>query len=346
MAADSSKDNVPNFIFTSDDGDALTFFIRPSETKARLRPLIEKAGGVVTSKSVVGDNVIRIAVDGDIATPHGYLRAQYVDDCLDKGQLLDKEDYSCTTQSKTAAVTSETSNVEYISDSHGTGRTKYTEDDDRAILQYVARHPLRYGGNVMWKKMELMKITSHSWQSMKDRFLKYLEDSLPEYIELEKERQEEMEATKRKHSGEDATTAKRMKSRQVQARPVAEDRAGIIYEFLKEMEDPPEDLTLEETEDADEIEKQLIEQIQFWCQKYSLSKKAIAAALHLNSGDLDKTEHLLEKKTMSPDSRIWSQEDDEVLLKGDSFSELCSKYGREAVLVRRAFLADWRVNAR
>lgn len=53
---------------------------------------------------------------------------------------------------------------------------------------------------------------------MKDRFLKYLEDSLPEYIELEKERQEEMEATKRKHSGEDATTAKRMKSRQVQGK--------------------------------------------------------------------------------------------------------------------------------
>ena len=45
---------------------------------------------------------------------------------------------------------------------------KYTEDEDRAILQYVARHPDNYGGTVMWKRMELMKVSSSRFPAVFD----------------------------------------------------------------------------------------------------------------------------------------------------------------------------------
>ncbi|PIK45099.1 putative telomeric repeat-binding factor 2-interacting protein 1-like [Apostichopus japonicus] len=344
MAADGSKESEPKFIFISDDGDALTFFIRPSETKSRLRPLIENAGGLVTSKARQGDDVIRIAADDDIATGDGYVQAQFVHDCLSQGQLLNTKDYLCKSHTRSPSP-GETSNV--LVNVTGTGRMKYTEEEDRAILQYIAKHPANYGGNVLWKRMELMKITAHSWQSMKDHFLSFLHDHLPEYVELERERQQEMRNSKRKRMTEEVNNPKRRRSNQKSlSKPVIADRQGIIYEFLKEMEDPVEDLDVEDSEDTDGIEKQLIEQIQFWCEKFSLSKKAIATALHINSGDLDRTEHLLEKKTLSPDTKIWSHDDDKLLLKGGSFVELCSKYGKESVVLRKVFLAGWHASPR
>lgn len=46
---------------------------------------------------------------------------------------------------------------------HISRRMKYTEEEDRAILQYIAKHPANYGGNVLWKRMELMKVSSSTF---------------------------------------------------------------------------------------------------------------------------------------------------------------------------------------
>ncbi|XP_033111006.1 telomeric repeat-binding factor 2-interacting protein 1-like [Anneissia japonica] len=66
-------------------------------------------------------------------------------------------------------------------------RNAYTVEEDNVILMYVAEHQgLLVGGNRIWKQMEDTKITIHTWQSMKDRYLKKLKDRLPEFKEIVK----------------------------------------------------------------------------------------------------------------------------------------------------------------
>jgi len=53
------------------------------------------------------------------------------------------------------------------------GRTKYTEMEDDALEKFVLTHvELKVGGNVLWKEAAQQKVTPHSWQSMRDRYLK------------------------------------------------------------------------------------------------------------------------------------------------------------------------------
>jgi len=69
-------------------------------------------------------------------------------------------------------------------------KLKYTPEDDEKIINYVASHyvdtpPGSPGGIKLWKEMQDKKITEHSWQSMKDRYKKHLQNStLKRYIEI------------------------------------------------------------------------------------------------------------------------------------------------------------------
>lgn len=52
----------------------------------------------------------------------------------------------------------------------------FTPEEDAAILSYITRHNVldQLKGNRPWQEMERADVTSHSWQSMKARFKKYL----------------------------------------------------------------------------------------------------------------------------------------------------------------------------
>jgi len=69
-------------------------------------------------------------------------------------------------------------------------KLKYTPEDDEKIINYVSSHyvdtpPGSPGGIKLWKEMQDKKITEHSWQSMKDRYKKHLQDSTyRRYIEI------------------------------------------------------------------------------------------------------------------------------------------------------------------
>ncbi|KAJ8028845.1 Telomeric repeat-binding factor 2-interacting protein 1 [Holothuria leucospilota] len=256
MAVESGKgppNCAPNLIFITADGDAVTFFIRPSSTKARLRPLIEKAGGLVTSRLNVKEDVIRIAADDDIVTADGYVRAKFVEDCLESGQLLDISNYTCK-------------------------RMKYTEEDDRNILEYI---------------------THHSWQSMRDHFLKHLEGSLPEYITIEKEKQQELLGSGKRDAEDEHDQSKRQRyDEDLEGDTIPQKRQGHIYKFLKNLKDPKTEF--EQEKPSDEIESQIIALVKAWSKKYDMSRKAIAVSLYINSGDLDHTEYLLDKRTLHP----------------------------------------------
>ncbi|XP_072039922.1 uncharacterized protein [Amphiura filiformis] len=186
MAKESGeKFSHSKMLFRTDEGLPITFRIRPSETKARLSDLIKYGGGLVTSKNSE-ENYIHLYIKGDEAIPNNAVKAQYIDDCVAQNQQLDIDQYRVPkdapinkktdhSSSPSTSVISTTSTVK--------GRAAYTEEEDEAILSEIAKNPNSYRGNKIWKKMEMMKITNHSWQSMRDRFGKKLESRLPGYIE-------------------------------------------------------------------------------------------------------------------------------------------------------------------
>ncbi|CAD7689168.1 unnamed protein product [Nyctereutes procyonoides] len=65
------------------------------------------------------------------------------------------------------------------------GRIAFTDADDVAILTYVkenARSPSSVTGTALWKAMEKSSLTEHSWQSLKDRYLKHLRGQEHKYL--------------------------------------------------------------------------------------------------------------------------------------------------------------------
>ncbi|XP_041457848.1 probable ATP-dependent helicase PF08_0048 isoform X2 [Lytechinus variegatus] len=190
--------NISSILFTDKDCQPLVFCIRPSATRARLKILIESGGGKVTSRLDPSDtNVIKILADGDKHSSPEYLIPSFVDDCVAANTLLDKYSY------RVPSPTEDQSTV--VSDVTAKGRSYYSPAEDEAILQYIAKHPFQYSGNKIWKRMELMKITNHSWQSMRDHFLKKLEGRLRKYTKKREENLKKYVHSDTKVNDEDQT---------------------------------------------------------------------------------------------------------------------------------------------
>lgn len=68
------------------------------------------------------------------------------------------------------------------------GRSSYTAEEDDAILSYVIKHREQTGGNRLWQKMEKLRVTSHSWQSMKYHYRQKLGKMLSEVTKVNRAR--------------------------------------------------------------------------------------------------------------------------------------------------------------
>ncbi|XP_060714558.1 telomeric repeat-binding factor 2-interacting protein 1 [Tachysurus vachellii] len=163
-------------LFLNVKGEPMRFFIRPGPTKVQLQPLISNGGGVVCRTQE--PNAILLADPSDItaavgAAGHFYISTQYVHDCVAQNQQLDIESYRFNSLQpvQTRAASRKR---------HAKGRLGYSLEDDTAILNYIAKHQKEVKGNRIWQQMEHQHITNHSWQSMKDRFLKHLQHKLQE----------------------------------------------------------------------------------------------------------------------------------------------------------------------
>lgn len=161
-------------LFLNAKGEPMRFFIRPGPTKVQLQPLILHGGGVLCRTQE--PNVILLAGPGDITAAlggagHFYISTQYVRDCVTQNQQLDIESYRF---SNAKAVQTRAASRKQ----RGTGRMGYSPEDDAAILNFISQHRKEAKGNRVWQQMEQQGVTSHSWQSMKDRFLKHLQHKL------------------------------------------------------------------------------------------------------------------------------------------------------------------------
>ncbi|XP_012686177.2 telomeric repeat-binding factor 2-interacting protein 1 [Clupea harengus] len=159
-------------LFLDCKGEPMRFYIRPGPAKARLHDVITAGGGFLCR--IREPDAILLADPKDLLGisdkgGHLYVSTQYIWDCVEKNQQLDEMNYRLSTTPKIQARS--------LRSKEGTvGRMSYTAAEDEAILNYVSERRTEARGNGVWQLMEKLKITSHSWQSMKDRYLKHLRD--------------------------------------------------------------------------------------------------------------------------------------------------------------------------
>ncbi|XP_071017857.1 telomeric repeat-binding factor 2-interacting protein 1 [Oncorhynchus clarkii lewisi] len=166
-------------LFLTVDGEPMRFFLRPGPTKVRLQPVIKAGGGLVCRAQEPGAFLLIDPEEmGSVAgsAAHWYVSTQYIRDCMEKNQQLEVEDYRFKPDNVKANVQTRSAKQSVGS----IGRMGYTPEEDKAIMTYICEHKRESHGNKVWQEMAKNGLTCHSWQSMKDRYLKQLVKRQPE----------------------------------------------------------------------------------------------------------------------------------------------------------------------
>uniref|UniRef100_A0A8C8ZJU6 Telomeric repeat-binding factor 2-interacting protein 1 n=1 Tax=Prolemur simus TaxID=1328070 RepID=A0A8C8ZJU6_PROSS len=193
-AMDLGKDpNGPTHsstLFVREDGSSMSFYVRPSPAKRRLSTLILHGGGTLCRVQEPG--AVLLAQPGEaLAEASGdFISTQYILDCVERNEKLELEAYRLGPSSAAdkAPETKPGALAEGPAEPEPqpiAGRIAFTDADDVAILTYVkenARSPSSVTGNALWKTMEKSSLTQHSWQSLKDRYLKHLRGQEHKYL--------------------------------------------------------------------------------------------------------------------------------------------------------------------
>ncbi|KAJ8258358.1 hypothetical protein COCON_G00173700 [Conger conger] len=166
---DSRSSPLSRVLFLSETGKPMRFFMRPGATKTQLQPIISAGGGVVCR--VQEPNAILLLDPEEMNEGFGgaaarYVSTQYVLDCVEKNQQLEVDDYRFSDDSVQIAPAKRKREA--------SGRMCYSAEEDAAILGYVRGRVREVCGNRLWQQMEREAVTTHSWQSMKDRYRKHL----------------------------------------------------------------------------------------------------------------------------------------------------------------------------
>ncbi|KAG5194032.1 hypothetical protein MJG53_020050 [Ovis ammon polii x Ovis aries] len=182
-------------LFVREDGSSMSFYVRPSPAKRRLSTLILQGGG--TRCRVQEPGAVLLAQPGEAAAEASgdFISTQYILDCVERNEKLELEAYRLgpapvadqapetkpAVQARGAAAAA----VAEPEPQSPAGRMVFTDADDVAILTYVKEHARSASsvtGNALWKAMEKSSLTQHSWQSMKDRYLKRLRGQEHKYL--------------------------------------------------------------------------------------------------------------------------------------------------------------------
>ncbi|XP_075393497.1 telomeric repeat-binding factor 2-interacting protein 1 [Tenrec ecaudatus] len=192
LSKDSSGPTHSQTLFVKEDGSSVSFYVRPSPAKRRLSTLILHGGGTLCRVQEPG--AVLLAQPGEaLAEAAGdFVSTQYVLDCVERNERLHLEDYRLRPAAdrapdpKAGAPAEGGDAADPDPDPEPlTGRIAFTEDDDVAILTYVkdnARSPSSVTGNTLWKALEKSALTQHSWQALRDRYLKHLQGQEHKYL--------------------------------------------------------------------------------------------------------------------------------------------------------------------
>ncbi|XP_043087858.1 telomeric repeat-binding factor 2-interacting protein 1 [Puntigrus tetrazona] len=171
-----SKEEVPDIspvLFLDASGQSMRFYVRPGPAKSHIFSLVTNGGGALCRNQEPGAILLIDPWDtATIASGCGqrYISTKYITDCVEQNQQLNLDDY---VMSAGPSVQTRTSTRQ-----QGSGRLGYSPEEDAAILKFMEKRQHEAKGNLVWKEMEKRRVTGHSWQSMRDRFLKHLQQRL------------------------------------------------------------------------------------------------------------------------------------------------------------------------
>ncbi|CAI5782240.1 repeat-binding factor 2-interacting 1 [Podarcis lilfordi] len=357
----------PRLFFQREDGSPLSFYVRPGAAKVELAPLIVRHGGRLCRVQEPG--AVLLARPGEVPprTPGVFISASYVADCVARQELLPLETYRL----QPPPVTADTGAAE--------GRLPFSEVEDQAILLHLRRskrgsssgRQAAGSGNAVWKEMEAARVTRHSWQAMRDRYLKHLRGKedlcLPAQRRKLRSSSESAAASQSKevedvpqpedqsHTAEgpkgdsespsstEDTFSEHMelKTSEEEAPPNPKIRA---LEFVSggDSAEPPSHPPVAEQQPAAPSAVEVataVEDIKYFMKKFDVNLTTVTQAFLKNSGEVAAVECCLQTGQSLGGCPLWSRQDDVDLLKGDEDlrSKLVAKYGAENVNRRVAF---------
>ncbi|XP_073911727.1 telomeric repeat-binding factor 2-interacting protein 1 [Castor canadensis] len=390
-AMDLGKDpNGPTHsatLFVKEDGSSLSFYVRPSPAKRRLSTLILHGGGTLCRVQEPG--AVLLAQPGEaLAEASGdFISTQYILDCVERNERLELEAYRLGPASSAAHQAPETkpgASGEGSAEPEPqpqplTGRIAFTEADDMAILTYVREHARSSSsvtGNALWKAMEKSSLTQHSWQSMKDRYLKHLRGQEQKYLPGDELVSPSSQKLKRKAEPDpEAADGREPQNKRTVDLPeeeyvkeeIKENEEAVkktLVEATREFEevvvdespdfeihitmcddDPPTPEEDSETQPDEEEEVSAAEVgaaikiIRQLMEKFNLDLSTVIQAFLKNSGELEATSSFLEYGQRADGYPIWSRQDDLDLQKDDEATRaaLVKKFGAQNVARRIEF---------
>ncbi|KAH9494598.1 Telomeric repeat-binding factor 2-interacting protein 1 [Bulinus truncatus] len=152
-----------------------------------LKNLISKGGGYITDCADEAD-VLLCEKKTDAKINDGYLPLDFIVACVMKNKHLSVDTYREEVLGLKASTSRDSAkDINFTDDDsfrptessrmrlrkdNMTGRMKYNLQEDLNIITYLINHKgySKTKGNVIWKKMESLKVTQHTYQSMRARF--------------------------------------------------------------------------------------------------------------------------------------------------------------------------------
>ncbi|NXY86538.1 TE2IP protein, partial [Alcedo cyanopectus] len=350
-------------LFLRDDGSPMRFYVRPGMAKLRLAPLVLAGGGRLCRVQEPG--AVLLAQPGE-AAPGGAVSTEYVTECVERNERLPLEPFLLPAAAPAPLAASPR------------GRLAFSEAEDAALLRAVrGRGEARAGGRAFWKELERAGVTRHSWQAMRDRYLRHLRGSEPgaaegcgaaagarspaaargrrsQAVPAEPPQPEQpaqsmglFEAANREfestESGSDASDISEDhhtphgKGRSP-GETASDLKTGLETSTVPDTQVQREDRPTSTCSSSSVVEE-AVKTVQHFMEKFSLDLLTVTQALLKNTGEVEMTLYFLQTGQRLDGYPVWSREDDLELQKDDEHirNKLVAKFGAENVAKRVAF---------
>ncbi|NWS15481.1 TE2IP protein, partial [Pachyramphus minor] len=297
-------------LFLWDDGRPMRFYVRPGLSKLRLAPLVLAGGGRLCRVQEPG--AVLLAEPGDSA-PRGAISAKYVTECVERNERLPLEPF------------------------------------DAALLRAVRDGgTARVAGRALWMELERSGLTRHSWQAMRDRFLRHLRPLLREPLQAGEPSQVTgvFAANNREFDNVESESDTSDISEELSIEDGAGNSSGETASDLKTgLEDSAfTDTELQREERpistySSSVVEEVVKTMQHFMEKFSVDLFTVTQAFLKNSGEVEATSDFLQMGQRLDGYPVWNREDDLELQKDDEHvrNKLIAKFGAENVAKRIAF---------
>ncbi|NXN90020.1 TE2IP protein, partial [Bombycilla garrulus] len=310
-------------LFLWDDGRPMRFYLRPGLAKLRLAPLVLAGGGRLCR--VQEPEAVLLAEPGE-AAPNWAVSTEYVTECVERNQRLPLEPFLLAVR----------------------GRLAFTEAEDAALLQAVrGQGTVRVSGRALWIELERRGLTRHSWQAMRDRYLRHLRPRLWEPPQTDDPTQlrglfaaanREFESTESESDSPDAAELSTLDGMGRSPGETASDlktgpeNSACSDIQLKRQETP-------KTSCSSNVVAQVVKTMEHFMEKFAVDLATVTQAFLKNSGDVEATLYFLQTGQRLDGYPVWSREDDLELQKDDEHirNKLIAKFGAENVARRIVF---------